>query len=457
MPAEKISAYLSHSYRHEDRQVNEFFWRLFWANGVTFAVDPESEPLCIPYLELMMKRSAAFVGIVTRRFDRETYQCSPFMVFEHWLALRAQKARLVFVESGVPKDFFPEGPQIMYFSRQALTSAKAGAEERIRLLVKSSDAAATTLGHGLGKAGLLLGKDRGFRGVIHNLIRSLGFSPVDLETRNVDALHLSFQLDELDFIVLDTDSARPPAWLLPFIGGRFIPVIKLRSRLAEGRRLAAAPPWEFNDLLDTVATPEEIFTCYGTLNELKTELARNIERLREERFHFTSLEEGSRYFRSLGRRRGRVFISNSSEMNEVGRQLSRAFSRENIPHFHYRYQNNIELATAWREKLPERVRDCQYFLPLITARYWASEFCREEYDVARQQAAEGKLTIVPYFMTDSNSHDIPEQGRHLSELQARDQVHQIVADIDGMLTAAEIGMQTGDGRQSERKVPRERR
>jgi hypothetical protein len=43
MPAEKISAYLSHSYRHEDRQVNEFFWRLFWANGVTFAVDPEAE------------------------------------------------------------------------------------------------------------------------------------------------------------------------------------------------------------------------------------------------------------------------------------------------------------------------------------------------------------------------------------------------------------------------------
>lgn len=43
MPKERVTAYLSHSYRHADREVNDFFWKLFWANDVTFAVDSESE------------------------------------------------------------------------------------------------------------------------------------------------------------------------------------------------------------------------------------------------------------------------------------------------------------------------------------------------------------------------------------------------------------------------------
>lgn len=444
MPTEKISAYLSHSYRHEDRQINEFYWKLCWANGVTFAVDPESEALSVAYLELMMKRSAAFVGIVTRRPEQETYQCSPFMVFEHWLALQAQKARLVFVESGVPKDFFPEGPEIMYFSRQTLPSIRNEAEARIKRLAIRADGAASTLGHGLGKVGLLLGKDHQFRDEIHSLIRSLGFSPVDLVIKNDDALRLVFQLDELDFIVHDTRSRPSPSWLMPYIGGRFIPVIKLRFR-QPGETKPATAAWEIYDLLHTVSTAAELYVLYEALPELTAGLAKHIERIREERVQFTSLKDGSRYFRSLGRRRDRVFISNAGSLNGFGRQLSAAFRRQNITHFHYRYQNNIELATVWRDRLPDMVRDSQFFVPLITTDYWASPICAEEYDIAREQEAAGKLQIMPYFMADvpptgassAKPREVPMQGRDLRELPTRDQIKQIVDDVDGKMTVAE--------------------
>ncbi len=445
MASERIPVYFSHSYRHEDRDINHFFWRLLWANGFTLTVDPESESLSIPYLEYMMKRSAAFVAIVTRRPEQQTYQCSPFMVFEYGLAIQAQKPRLVLVESGVSKHFFPESAQVVYFSRQALDTIKAEVENRLRLLAKRSDAAASTLGHGLGRVGILVGAKKDARqGLVHALIQQLGYTPVELDTEITDAFRLSLRLDELDFIVLDLHSPRLPPWLLPFINGRFIPTVKLLNKTAEGGRPSSAPSYETSDLLETVAKPEELFVYYGTLAELKRELSRHVERLREERIIFTSLLEGTRYFRSLGRRRDMVFISNAGDANECGRALSVALNRENVPHFHYRYGNNIELAEQWAEELPRRIRNSQYFLPLITEQYWRSKFCFAEYELARERAATRQIKIIPYFLGSSLT-DIPEQGRDVSELPARGQARQIAADLDRMLIAAERKRDQSEG------------
>ncbi|MGH3812375.1 MAG: hypothetical protein ACRDUV_07955 [Pseudonocardiaceae bacterium] len=220
MVSDRITAYFSHSYRHQDRKVNEFFWRLLWANGFTLTVDPQSESLSVPYLECMMKRSAAFVAIVTRRPEQSTYRCSPFMVFEYGLAVQAQKPRLIFVEDGVSKYFFPEGPQVVNFNRQTVSLIKADVESRLRLLAKRSDAVASTLGHLLGNVGILVGAERDpHQKLAHDLIQKSGYTPFELDTNIADAFRLSLLLDKLDFIVLDLDSPRLPPWLLPFISG----------------------------------------------------------------------------------------------------------------------------------------------------------------------------------------------------------------------------------------------
>jgi hypothetical protein len=437
MPTEKIVAYLSHSYRHADRKVNEFFWKLFWENGVTFAVDPESEQLSVPYLELMMKRSSAFVGIVTRRPEELIYQSSPFMVFEHGLAVQAHKPKLLFVESGVPKYFFPDGPQTMYFSRQALPSIKAEASHRIAGLVTGSDVRTMMLGHGLGKVGLLIGRDDYCQEVVRDVVRNLGFTPVNLDVGISDAFRFALELDEFDFMVLDTGYTDLPNWLYPFLSGRFMPTIKVcRGSAGPGEQLAE-PPWETGELLRRVAAPGDLIVRYNSRRELRSGLARHVERLREERILLSSVGDGLRYFRSLGRRRGRVFISTTSAVNYFSRQLSLALHRENIPHFHYRYQNDIELAALWNDQLAERVRASQYFVPLITESYWKSQFCQDEYQLARERSEQGQLKIVPYFLESSNSAEIPEQGRDLSGMPVRMQIRQIVEDIDKKLAADE--------------------
>src|SRR6202035_5669397 len=117
-----------------------------------------------------------------------------------------------------------------------------------------------------------------------------------------------------------------------------------------------------------------------------------------------------------------IFISNTAEANEFVRHLSTALRHENIRHFQYRYQNDLRLATLWQEELPKRVRESRYFVPLITEHYWQSPFCVEEYEIAREQAKEGKTIIVPYFLGKATSINIPEQGRDLSGLSVRDQV-----------------------------------
>src|SRR6266446_2769823 len=130
---DKISIYYSHSYRGRDREVNAFFWELFWRAGFTFSVDPHSDVLSTPYLEYMMKGSAGFVAVVTRRPEQQFYLCSPFILYEYGLALLAHKPRLIFVEHSVAGRFFPPGNSDReVFRRNDLEADRERFKERIR-------------------------------------------------------------------------------------------------------------------------------------------------------------------------------------------------------------------------------------------------------------------------------------------------------------------------------------
>lgn len=88
----RVPVYFSHSYRREDRHVNDHFWRAFYDAGFSFTVDPESTTLYTTTLELMMARSVGFVAVVTFRPEEERYQCSPFILYEYGLAVQTPPA-----------------------------------------------------------------------------------------------------------------------------------------------------------------------------------------------------------------------------------------------------------------------------------------------------------------------------------------------------------------------------
>src|SRR5580698_10549017 len=90
-----VPLYLSHSYRRQDRNINDYFWQIFSDADFSFTVDPVSPAVWTTALELMMARSAGYVGIVTFRPQEQHYQCSPFVMHEFSLAVQMHRPRLV--------------------------------------------------------------------------------------------------------------------------------------------------------------------------------------------------------------------------------------------------------------------------------------------------------------------------------------------------------------------------
>src|ERR1041385_41794 len=158
----RISLHTIHSYRQEDREINRLLWQLFWKEGFTFTVDPHSgEPLSIPHLELMMRRSAAALAIAPYRADQDHYKTSPYIVFEHNRGVRARKPRLVIAESRVAGRWFEASP-LCVFQRDDPTGAKH-LDRLVADLRDQSAPYAETAGHVLGSVGVVLPPGRAYR------------------------------------------------------------------------------------------------------------------------------------------------------------------------------------------------------------------------------------------------------------------------------------------------------
>src|SRR5262245_24190840 len=102
----RVPVYFSHSYRREDRDLNDHVWKAFWDAGFSFTVDPGPTSLSTTTLERMMHRSVGFVGVVTFRPEEPEYQCSPFILYEYGLAVQIDRPRLVLRDKRVSPRFF---------------------------------------------------------------------------------------------------------------------------------------------------------------------------------------------------------------------------------------------------------------------------------------------------------------------------------------------------------------
>jgi nucleoside phosphorylase len=439
MPADGdfIPTYFSHSYRPEDRAVNEFFWELFHSHGFAFTVDTRSGPLSTTHLEIMMRRSACFVGVVPCRDDQRRYKCSPFQVYEHGLALQARKPRLSFTEVGVSGRYFPEVQlrRESIFSRQRLPSP----DRLSRIVAELAERSRADNSAGdllVGHVGIVLpdGESGGpYAEVlreIYNLIESAGYSPFAMSTDFEDPFQFVQEADKCDFVVTDVASPEVPAWVYPMLHGRAVPTLKLAHIEPGGGFQPAIPPLVAGDSLRFARAENAIVHYWSTPTELTAQLNEELNKLYLPRRQFQDLEEGLRYFRSLGRSEGTVFLSNARGDDEFASQVGRAFDLQNISYFHYLYRNTIELGSDWSGQLMAKVEASRIFVPLLSKAYWQSEWCRREYEVAEQLRQEGRLTILPYFLDESSGQQVGIQGVNLTVVDSGKRIERIIADLD---------------------------
>jgi nucleoside phosphorylase len=437
----KIPAYFSHSYRAEDREINQFFWKLFWQSGFSFTVDPESETISFPHLELMMRWSACFVAVATHRPQQPFYRSSPFITYEYGLAVRAQKPRLVFIETGVPGHYFSEASVTSAFDRRRLEDRREHFLSQIEQLALQGRAYSSIGDRPRGPAGLILPPTRAYRGTreaIEKQLAAAGHEPRDINLTFDNSFQFALQLDACDFVVIDVGSRQLPSWIYPYLQGRFIPTIGLLYQSAGDSRREISSLSGADEALRAAGVKDELFIRWHSPEELKAQLERQVEKLFQPREPFQSEREGQDYFKNLGRRQVSIFVSNAGPDNTFASGLIRALNLENIKPFHYVYENPFELGKDWRNSLRARLQSTQLFVPLISQSYWESEWCDQEYKTAEDLRQRGVLTIIPYFLDDSNAPGplITSQGGKLAHLPLQEQITRIVRDLDQYLTSA---------------------
>ncbi|MEV6597779.1 TIR domain-containing protein [Actinoplanes sp. NPDC051346] len=439
MGSAQIPTYFSHSYRPADRLLNAYFLDYFWDNGFAFAVDSGTKPLSTTQLEVMMRFSAAFVAVVTRRRE-PSYLCSPFIVYEYGLAVQAGKPRLVIAEKGVPEKHFPEATHTVYFDRDRLVPGSDAGEQvrglgqQVARLAEESRPYTSIGDRPLGAVGVVLPRGRVYREAarrIEELIDSAGYTVQRVDPGDLNAVGAALRFDTMDFVV--HDAGRASGWLLPFLQGRFIPAIRLVHQPSAGPPAVVHPLLRNEVLADATKggpAPEETVVRWSTLADIE----RAFHRLPVPRRQFRSAEEGSRYLYSLGRSLDEaVFLSSAGEDHELAMEVGRALDLKNVPLFHYQFRNTIPLGARWADQLDDLIRGSSIFVALISRHYLESPYCAKELATARAAEAEGLLTIVPYYLDESGDTSITSQGATLTDMRDAERAKKVAEDIDGLL------------------------
>jgi hypothetical protein len=451
-----IQAYLSHSYRAEDRNVNLFFWRLFSQHKFFFTVDPKSERTFIPHLERMVRLSDCFIAIVTRRFEtRNTIgnirlpqpqlvlTHSPYIEFENRLSIRSHKPRLVFVESELDANLFGPPSEVVVFERDTLEKRKHLYEERVQEfanMVRDYKQYTDRLPQRTRKAGLLLGSEHDgvYSSEVHDLIKEAlrvgGYTVTMLSPHVKDDQAFIRQLSELELLVSEVREPYVNPTALAFVHAHFVPTIRI-CYLKRGERNATLP-----DFLTTGYHMGDIVpvVTWHNPDELVWELVQHAQKFQQSRMLLDTFDEGQRYFLSAGRRDTRVFISNAHTLNDLALELVKGFQTVNIQFF--QYQSSLRIGSTWQDELERELKECNVFIALISEEYHNSQWCRYELETAFKRWQNDECVILPYLITQTRLPEIIKdhiQCAFMHTLQTSDIVKDIVNTVDEYLTVIE--------------------
>jgi nucleoside phosphorylase len=432
-----VPLYLSHSYRRQDRNINDYFWQIFSDADFSFTVDPVSPAVCTTALELMMARSAGYVGIVTFRPQEQHYQCSPFVMHEFSLAVQMHRPRLVLRDKRVPPRYF-RGEETIEIEFDV--AAPGRCTEALKLQLGAFHTLTSSLSanrrYRRGRVGIALATQTDPSAsarytIIEEFLDKCGHETVDITTFANDPLALAQNGDECDFVVIDLDGPKC-LQIADFLLGRGIPLLKAARRggpVVPELLLGSAP-------LLAAAAADELVTYWSAVDEFEFRMGDQISRVMTDRIELAGFEDGHRYFRSLGRETRPVFISNAGSANHLARDLAQALLLENIPFFHYRYQNPIGWGQRWTDQLDRMIGASKIFMPLIDDSYWDREYCQKEYETAVQLERAGQITITPMLLDGhAPGIEIPYQGADLRDRPPREQVQIVVSRLDDLLAA----------------------
>ena len=271
------------------------------------------------------------------------------------------------------------------------------------------------------------------RSTVETFLNKRGYAPVDLTAAADDPWRLAHAADACDFAVIDVDNDETSR-IADFLLGRGLPLLKMANRTSgqiEPQRLLGS------ELLRRAAGADELVMYWNSESDFEAKVHQYISQAMTDRTELADFDDGRRYFGTQGRSALPVFVSNATADDELAQKIAIALRIENISFFHYRYQNSIALGGHWADELGRMVESSGIFVPLVDAAYWASPYCRKEYDEAVRLARAGRITIFPVLLNGyETGPEIPYQGRDLRGRLGDEQVALIIDALDDLLSSA---------------------
>lgn len=457
-----IFAYFSHSYRPKDIKLNQFFWKLFCKHGIYFTVDPESKFISIPYLEFMMHKTNCFIAVVDYRSEIDYFKCSPYILFEYGLAIQAEKPLLVFLDSRVNDEYFQNSKtKIVRFDIHNYNSRTEEFYQHIKELkekVQGYRGYSATIKKNLG---IIIDSEQGANEIytearikaIVNEFRKAGFQVGMIDLAFDESYKFCLHLDDYNLLLLDVNETYLPPWIAGFIFGRFIPSLKL-CNLKEGETkesMSFTPLFSNYGKIISHIEEEENIIYWTDFDKLMTKLRNHLKKFDQEENEknvFKKVEEGDRYFHSLGRRKERIFLSNADSKNYLATALSKYFDDNYFDHFHYKHKNpirnedDIPTGADWQQVLEHELQNCKIFVAFIDNEYFAKKWCSWEINEAI------KNKDMKYFLYNFSSNKevptvLPEKLKkiHIPPLKGLTEkkiIEKISNDLDYFLKKEEI-------------------
>ena len=418
----KIVAYLSHSYRPQDRAINMAVWRRLNDAGVVFAVDPPSadkRPMDVTFLERMMQRSHCFVAIVpirSRQTDGSSSTWSPYQEFECRLAIRANKPRMIVVEKDIDLGPLPEREPYLWFERSSL-ELDPDFDTEMKKFVGYARTREREYGV-LPKTGVLRWTPADARwqqltDALQARLPKKSIEIVDASEHTDDHLLLD-QARNLSVLVADINPLINPGFLLGLLHGAAIPVFRTcllaeaesESAKIEEMGLAYGPNAGPGRAADQLRLPL-LFRGYqvdsrvrpitfwkeSLIDDAVRTIAEATEAYRTRERRLETQSNGSKYFLSL--QGNRIFISTPKDFNQITEPLKKDLEDAGMPAFHYQVPDaDIPVGGLWQQRLQELITGADLLLAFISPSYWDSEQCRYEMREAVKRWERHQLLIT---------------------------------------------------------------
>jgi hypothetical protein len=391
----EIRTYLSHSYRQNDRAINEAFWAKLAKKGFAFFIDPPSPFHQTAHLERRMLESSCFVAIVPFRKDTPEFHCSPFMLYEIGLAIQAKRPKLILVDDRIGKDvpLFAdlEDEERVRFGRKNIDAISPELEYKLTRLHDRALPQAVVTRTPTRRIGLVKGAGEPAQAAVGEAairdaiaVHALSLYPISPH-HNHNALLLQ-KIDQCDAVILGCrKEASIPSWVTACLLVRPVPTIKLvqvkeQEQLPE---IALHPLITGTKMDDREPLPEHLL-FWRVEEDLQDQLVDVLEKINSPSPALVEPGKGLAYFRSIGRKKAKIFISNSGAQREFAAKFAKSLNEYNIDYFQYKV--DIEAGELWKKRIRQELNECDGLIAFIDDAFLKSEWSLKELRTALKRA-----------------------------------------------------------------------